>query len=297
MPKNKLKNLYQKLTTEIKQLTIPEDNFNLVYKISPLDAQKQLPKTIEEGHLELIKEGLLHFKQESGEIVKHVTRYPGVICVKDPDAFIRFTEQIKIINDCKAEIKALLADHGKPAYLNDKESGEKRYIANDLLFETLPMVNQLMLTRKIDTYDDDIKSASFSWNLDFIHQNIDDFIHYKEKLDKRIPYPPELLTANEWRLHIEKVKNQIDAHLDNNTLVKIIRPKPIEPVLYLAFNDEKPKTIKPKLPVILFYSGREFPVKKLLGQPPKRPDEIKNGRKYRYKNISKYLHLYACLKQ
>lgn len=296
MPKQKLRELYQTIISEINVLINMGLPNGYCVKLGPHNSETQRPELIDSGSSDLVSSGYLHFKQNQGDIVKHVTRYPGVVFINSLNQFKQLVEQVDKVNQLKLEIKQLLLENGKPAYIKNSQTGERIYATNDLLFETLPMVNQLMLTRKIDYYFEPIKSVSFSWNSDFIHQNIEDFAQYKDKLDKRIPYPPALLSHNEWRLHLEQVKHQVDNYFDQSILVKIIRPKPIEPVIYLAFQDDKPKTIKPKLPVLVYSPSETTPLRKKLSEPPQRPEIIKNGRKYRYKCLSKYLHLYACFK-
>ncbi|KMT66909.1 DNA replication terminus site-binding protein [Catenovulum maritimum] len=287
--------MFNSINTEINKLAeLYKGSAAQVYKLSVLDPLNKSPEIMDQGGIELADIAFSHFKQEPGEVVKHVNRYPGVILIQSLEEFKQIKQQILTINQEKSAFKAFLSEHGRANNIIN-ELGESVYTTNDLLYKSLPMTNQLMITRQIEFYEPQIKSASFSWNLDYIHQNIDNFDKELSKLKLKISSPPSLLTRHEWSSEIGKLIDSINQFLDAKILVKIIRPKPVEPVLYLTFDNTQPQTIKPKLPIFIYSPSKQIDlVRKALTTAPNHPKDLTKGRKYNYQRLSPYFNYYAC---
>ncbi|WP_143873493.1 hypothetical protein [Catenovulum sediminis] len=294
--KIKLIEKYKELTESILDFNeIIKPSYAQVYQLGALDLRTKSPKILKEGEAELAKEAYQHFKLDAGDTVKHVIRYPGILAIDDQNHF----NQIKIasakINLLKKDLKLFLKKNGKPAYFIN-QLGEQIYAANDLLFKTLPMVNQLMTTRQIDCLEEPVKNYSFSWNIDFIHQKVENFEDYKIKILKKFYEPPADIHHTEWQRELENFLKKIDEYRQKNIELRIIRPKPIEPAIYISYFSQKPITLKPKLPIIIYVSENVKLQQKQLKPAPHHPDTMTHGRKYRYEKLSKHFYLYACHK-
>ncbi|AWB69178.1 hypothetical protein C2869_22000 (plasmid) [Saccharobesus litoralis] len=290
--------LYNQINESVKTLQSELSNLQShVYKIGQINTHLRKPEILEQGSIDLAITALAHFKLEAGEIVKHVNRYPGVVTVQSDHQFESLIRLIETVNQTKQTISDFLKMNGKAGYIFD-DAGQKIYAANDLLFKSLPMVNQLMLTRKIDYIEQPVKQFSYSWNIDFNHQFIKDISEYLSKLGNRtLTTLPFGFTRESWLQHLASVKHKIDIELDKGHSIKVIRPKPIEPVLYVTFYDGSPITIKPKLPVLVKTKQPiEAVIRQKLPSPPNHSEKMTNGRKYTYLQLCSYTHIYSCTK-
>lgn len=262
------------------------------YQIGQLNPAKKTSPIIQSAGLDLTTAAYLHFKLDAGDIVKHVVRYPGLVSINKPDVFASIEEKLVDINQLKTQLSEYITRYGKPNEFKTTK-GDLQYVRNDLIYKALPMVNHGMLKRHIVSYAEPMINASFGWNVDFNHETITDIEAYKTKLYGRINNPPDLTSAKEWQLSIEQVLNKIDRLADAGILIKNIRPKPVEPKMYVAFEQRK-ITIRPRLPIIALGQGGHVNLKTALKTPKPHPLEIKNSSKFDYQRLSPFLYLYAC---
>ncbi|WAJ72483.1 DNA replication terminus site-binding protein [Catenovulum adriaticum] len=293
-------NKFRELTQKIKQLNqYLQQNHEYIkaycYQIGQLNPTQKTSPIIQSAGLDLSKAAYLHFKLDAGDIVKHVVRYPGLISINHPDVFTQIEEKLVTINKLKTELSEYISRYGKPNEFKTTK-GDLQYVRNDLIYKALPMVNHGMLKRHIVSYSEPMLNASFGWNVDFNHETIDDIDAYKTKLHGRMNHPPDLTSAQEWQLSIETVLNKIDRLVDAGILLKNIRPKPVEPKMYVAFEQRK-ITIRPRLPIIALGHGEHVNLKTELKTPKPHPLQIKNSSKFDYQRLSPFLYLYACRKK
>ncbi|MCU4677661.1 DNA replication terminus site-binding protein [Catenovulum sp. 2E275] len=280
---------------ELLNLTL-EENSQFVqahcYQIGQLNPANKTSPILQAGELELAQQAYLHFKLDAGDVVKYVVRYPGIISINQLDTFEKLDSQLIQINLIKAQLSEFISRHGKPAEFKTAK-GDLQYVRNDLIYHALPMVNHGMLKRQITRYCEPMDNASFGWNIDFNHESITDIEAYKNKLHGRLMNPPSLVTLSEWQKSIDSVINKIDRLVNDGIQLKIIRPKPVEPKMYVSFADNK-KTIRPKLPVIAYAPDGHVKLKKILNEPKPHPIVLTKSGKYEYEKLSPYLYLYAC---
>ncbi|EWH08864.1 hypothetical protein DS2_15434 [Catenovulum agarivorans DS-2] len=289
----------QRLYAELVQLIVEFKNIllknrknirSIAYKLGPVCSLSKSPSSYElKDNLEDILSAFEHFEIEAGANAKLVIRYPGIIAINCEATFNKVIRFVNRINEHKKLLHNYIADNGKPTYVSDGV-GQSNYVKNDLLFNALPMKNHLMMTRHIDHEIDSHSCASFTWNVDFIHRKITDVEGLIAKLNNKMFEPKMDLTNKQWQQEIEKTIAKIESYANNNTELRTIDPKPVEPMVFFAGSK---KRIKCKLPVIVKTDG-EFKFRKLLAPPPKHPLVIKEGRARNYKRLSEHFYLYAC---
>ncbi|WP_440906451.1 DNA replication terminus site-binding protein (plasmid) [Catenovulum sp. SX2] len=292
---NFVRAMFNELTAEItsfqSELTKHQQSITtFAYQLGPLSLLNKSPSSFTElENLSEVFRAYSHFDIEAGENGKFVHRYPGVVAVRNDSIFESLTSHIISINNIKKSLHDYITQHGKPTYIVD-ENKKSTYVKNDLLFSSLPMKNHLMLTRHIEIEDEKQSSVSFSWNIDFIHRKIAEHTSLINSLINRIGQPEHGLSQNFWQSEIENLIDKIEQHVQQGITLKIIDPKPVEPMVFFAGSK---KRVKAKLPMLVRAAGN-FSCKKTLTPPPIHPLEIKKGRGNEYKRLSKHFYIYAC---
>lgn len=280
--------LVQNLQSELRRHQ--ESIVSFGYALGPICERTKSPSSFSQIDISELIDSYAHFNIDHGENAKHVHRYPGVIAIRDDELYQHLIGHVEHINELKRCLQGFLAENGKPTHVMS-ESGISLYVKNDLLYKALPMVNHLMLTRHIDCDMEYRSSVSFSWNIDFVHRPLPELDVLFTSLKNKISEPPLGLSHNLWAKEVEFLIRNLENYLNSGTTLKIIDPKPIEPVVF--FGGSKSRT-KAKLP-ILVKANADFYCRKPLNEPPVHPMILKNGRSVEYRKLSEHFNFYACL--